>query len=343
MRMAKFLGLGVVSSLVVLAISLSSASASNARGSVNDHAATTGSISGTVSNQAGALLEGASIDVGSVTTYYASNTTSAANGTYTVSGLPAGTYFVQFGSPTITTGSYAWQFYNATSTGSSTQANATAVTVTAGSTTSGINAVLAPGAEISGIVTNQFGAPQTGVAVLVLSLTGANYGSTTFLLSSGETVSHDGTYSVSSLQPGSYYVEFGAVGSAYVPQYYNDTAKGTPSKTLAQAVLTTATSPATGINAAVAIVAPKVVSVTFAAGSAVLSSSAEYAISTLAYELLPRASIVITGFAKNNFSLAARRARAVAKYLSSRTPTIFKFVEVTTSSASRATIITIKN
>jgi outer membrane protein OmpA-like peptidoglycan-associated protein len=79
----------------------------------------------------------------------------------------------------------------------------------------------------------------------------------------------NGTYTISGIAPGNYDVEFnpGSCGAGnYAPQWYNDTGSGTPIAADALAVPPSVASPATGINAAVAVGATISGTVTAAVG-----------------------------------------------------------------------------
>ncbi|HEY2631318.1 MAG TPA: hypothetical protein VGI26_02955, partial [Solirubrobacteraceae bacterium] len=76
--------------------------------------------------------------------------TSGASGEYTISGLPAGEYYVEFFTPSKSGLDYVGQYFE----GATSFENATKVTVAAGVTTPGIDAELEKGAEISGVVTS---------------------------------------------------------------------------------------------------------------------------------------------------------------------------------------------
>jgi Carboxypeptidase regulatory-like domain len=115
------------------------------------------SISGTVTNTGKApvagicvIAEGAGADSESPTN---------ANGQYTVGGLPAGHYLVEFTGGCGNKGSYAPQFYN------DQQIVPTSVTVGSGKKVTGINATMQPGATITGKVTNQSGAALAKICV----------------------------------------------------------------------------------------------------------------------------------------------------------------------------------
>ena len=156
------------------------------------------------------------------------------SGNYTVSGLSTGSYRVEFSAGFG--GNYIAQFYN----GKSTLATADAVSVTAGSTTSGIDAALQTGGQISGVVTDA--STHSGIANIQVAVLGSSGN----FVGSGLTAS-DGTYTVSGLSTGSYRVEFSAgFGSNYITQYYN----GKSTLATADAVSVTAGSTTSGINAA---------------------------------------------------------------------------------------------
>ena len=125
---------------------------------------TPGSISGTVTDTSTAPVSGVTVDVFSGSVREGSATT-AADGTYEVGNLPAGTYDVCFDSSSVTstppaTGyadqcddNVAWDGLGADISG------ATGVQVVAGFDTSGINAELSAGGAISGTVTGTSDSP----------------------------------------------------------------------------------------------------------------------------------------------------------------------------------------
>ena len=198
-------------------------------------AAPSGSLSGTVTDAA----THAAVANECVSAYDASGgsvgfgqTDSA--GHYTVSGLASGSYKVGFQS--CAGGSYQPQFYN----NKGSLATADPVSVTAGSTTTGIDAALQPGGKITGTVTDA--ATHAAVASECVSAYDASGGSVGF----GQTDSA-GHYTVSGLASGSYKVGFRAcLGGNYLPQFYNN--KG--SLATADPVSVTAGSTTTGIDAA---------------------------------------------------------------------------------------------
>ena len=177
---------------------------------------TTGSISGTVTAAVGGGdVSGICVDAftsdGTLT--LVGSATTAADGTYAISGLSAGNYDVEFSVAGCgTTGSYLTQWYN-NATSSST---AHVVPVTAGATTASINAALISGAITGTVTAATGGAELGGICVDVQQTVGAGFGSATTRV--------DGTYTVTGLKSGSYSVEFftgcGNNGN-YLTQWYN--------------------------------------------------------------------------------------------------------------------------
>ncbi len=187
----------------------------------------TGSIAGTVTNALGTPIAGANV----YACCYAGSAVTAANGTYVISGLAPGSYVV----PVFASG-YAPTLYN----GTYNFDLATRVTVTSGSTTSGINFALARGANITGTVTNALGTPIAGASLLACRPFITGY-------CGDATSAANGTYTIADVAPGSYGVR--ASASGYAPTYYNGTYD------FSAATLVTATSGATtpNINFALAL------------------------------------------------------------------------------------------
>jgi len=201
---------------------------------INAALAAGGQITGTVTDASTSSPVGnVEVDVydssGSLVAY----AQTASDGTYAVSGLATGSYKVSF----VPGGNYLPQFYN----GKASLAAADPVAVTAGSTTSGINAALAAGGQITGTVTDaSTSAPVAGVFVQAYDSGGNPVAST-------QTAS-DGTYTIAGLATGSYKVGFAPYGTNYVPQFYN----GKASLAAADPMAVTAGSTTSGINAALA-------------------------------------------------------------------------------------------
>ena len=130
----------------------------------------TGSITGTVT-VAGGVTPAAGVCVSAEFSdaTFAPTVMTAANGTYTVPNLAAGTYYVTFfdGPPCVTTAAnYADTFYNGTATGTLVGSAATLVTVAAGTPTPGIDGQMTPGGSVTGTVTSSAtGAALAGACV----------------------------------------------------------------------------------------------------------------------------------------------------------------------------------
>jgi hypothetical protein len=160
-------------------------------------------------------------------------TAANSDGQYTISGLPSGSYRVAFYPEEG--GNYLVQYFN----GKSAEGEANPVSVTAGSETSGINAAVAPGGEITGRVTGAGGTPLMNVEASAHSTTGG-YGGEAYTNANGE-------YTIAGLPSGSYTVVFSPANeSGYITQYYN----GKSSEGEAEAIGVSAGSQTAGINAA---------------------------------------------------------------------------------------------
>ena len=190
----------------------------------------------------------ASTGSGTPSQSYGSQTSSG--GTYTIGGIASGSYDVMFSNCSNGSLNYEAQWYNGTSSGTSSQANATSVTV--GSTpVTGINASLAAGETISGTVTDSSGSTIKGICVMAVSTSsgpgtpGQSYGSQT---SSG------GTYTIGGIASGSYDVMFSNCSNGslnYEAQWYNGTSSGTSSQANATSV-TVSPTPVINIDASMA-------------------------------------------------------------------------------------------
>ncbi|MDA8279767.1 MAG: carboxypeptidase regulatory-like domain-containing protein, partial [Actinomycetota bacterium] len=197
---------------------------------------TGGTISGTVTDSSGTDLSGICVSAtGSGGSAYGSAAT-LSDGTYTVTGLPFGSYTVEFSVGCGSSGNYAAQFYdNVTSA-----LQAAAVSVTPTSSPTGIDATMQPGGTISGTVTDSSG---TGLSGICVSASGSDG-----LANESTATISGGSYTVTGLAFGSYTVEFsvGCGGSGdYASQFYNNVTL----LSVASAVSVTSTSSPTGIDA----------------------------------------------------------------------------------------------
>jgi hypothetical protein len=125
------------------------------------------------------------------------------DGSYSITGLPAGKYAVSFGKGARLSWYHDMQTFG----------DADLVVLSGGEHRSGINGVLLAGSSISGRVTSLAGAPIGGVWVY---FDGPRYGKV-------ETDAA-GTYAISDLPPGDYTVRFdpGPAKLPYIGEYYNN-------------------------------------------------------------------------------------------------------------------------
>jgi hypothetical protein len=214
---------------------------------INVTLAAAGSISGTVVNAStGVGIPNVTVKpYDAVTGLLMTNAfvTTSPQGKYVLSGLAAGNYKVQFSTGTAgsagTAGStgYANQFYNNSANNISV---AVPVSVTAGSTTSGINAALVQGGNISGTVKNLSGVGVSGISVRAWDIaTGVQVDS--------YTTGTAGTYTMYGLRAGAYRVQFFSDTTGYVGQYYNN--KEGYNSSLADSVTVAVGSIVSGVNA----------------------------------------------------------------------------------------------
>jgi Carboxypeptidase regulatory-like domain len=167
-----------------------------------------------------------------------------ANGEYTLSGLAAGKYTVEFSSPSESALNYVTQYYR----NKSSFSQAEPVTVAEAETISGINAELEEGGRIAGrAVAASSGAPVEGILVCAFTQSNEELGP-----GGCATTNANGEYTVSALPPGEYvvgFMSFATRGVEYVTQYFNDKASPT------EASLVRVTPKATAGNVDAALIA----------------------------------------------------------------------------------------
>ncbi|MHB8378825.1 MAG: carboxypeptidase regulatory-like domain-containing protein [Acidimicrobiales bacterium] len=205
-------------------------------------------ISGVVTAAGGGDLAGICVQAFLNGSGIAAGASTAADGTYTISGLAPGSYGVKF-VPGCGGANFATQWYNATATGTQS-APGTLVAVAAASPTAGVNAAMSVSTSISGTVSAAVGgADLAGLCVNAFSVGGTTSAGTAVRSAA------DGTYTIQGLLPGNYYVDFsaGPCGGNYVTQWYNATPTGASSMSGASEVAVTVASPATSINAAMSV------------------------------------------------------------------------------------------
>jgi 5-hydroxyisourate hydrolase-like protein (transthyretin family) len=189
-----------------------SVTSGHATSSVNAPLATGATVSGHVTDAAGAA-SGVYVTVydygGGEPTVYSTGTTTDASGNWSIDALPTGTYEVFFRAPNGSVD--ASQYYNDVSG----QDPPTPITLTAGSTTSNIDATLITGGQISGTVTDGMtNGPAAGVHVVAVDAADDDY--------ADATTDSQGHYTLNGLNPSaSYRVEFvPAQGSALASEFY---------------------------------------------------------------------------------------------------------------------------
>lgn len=206
-------------------------------------------ISGIVTGEASPNnvgLENAHVSVRTTAGVYLPYSTSTlADGSYVLSGLPAGSYSLQF-SPAYSDKQHLGEWWN----DKSTQVESDAIVVAEGQDVQDISAVLSLGAVISGHVTGPGGANLQYVQVQASRTNGA------YVPNGTAQTDADGNYTISGLQSGTYQVQFGGFNyldpngaSPYLVEYWNDS----PTLANATALTVAAGSPTTGIDAALTL------------------------------------------------------------------------------------------
>ena len=206
-----------------------------------------GKISGTVTNTSKVGLEGIEVVAFQAggEEFIGEYSSTEAGGKYTVVGLPKGSYTVEFYPENRFELNLVPQYYKEVSFAK----EATSVVVAEGATTTGIDAKLHEGGEITGRVTDAYThKPLVGAFVSAYgagaSEEGGNFAET----------NANGEYTILGLGSGTYKIEFeeSGTGTEYITQYYND------EPTFESANLVTANQGSTtpGVNAALVRKAP---------------------------------------------------------------------------------------
>ena len=198
--------------------------------------ATCGSISGKVTNQTATAVGSVTVNIYDAGNHViAGRGSSGVDGRYTVIGLPAGSYKVEFDSGGIS--DYLTQWYGAKSDFTS----ANVVSVASGGDTLDINATLAHGGSIAGTVSSST-TPGMGIPGVVSTI----YNSATNTAIGSTATGAGGSYLFTRLPTGSYKVRFsrGAEGCFGVTWY-----NARPDSATADPVPVTAGSGTSGINA----------------------------------------------------------------------------------------------
>jgi cell division septation protein DedD len=170
------------------------------------------SISGTIRDSSGVpITSGGSVYVYDATSQYSGfypSGTIQSDGTFSVQGLPAGSYKLQF-SPG---GSFISQWWN----NKGSYAAADAITVTDGQSMTNKDVEVTAGATISGTIRDSVGNTITGGGYVYAWPTGSSSGSIPMA-----PIQDNGTYLLQSLPTGSYKLEFRPSGN-YVGQWWNN-------------------------------------------------------------------------------------------------------------------------
>jgi hypothetical protein len=186
---------------------------------INATMAVGGSISGTVtvpSGSASDVCASASSDTTSGGYSGVTSSSPVTTGTYSISGLPSGSFRVSFGPCNAATNLVRQYWHNTTS-----YSAATLVPVGAGGIVTGIDATMQAGASISGAVTVPTGSA-SDVCVNAQSADGS--GNTQVVNGS---VATSGSYTVTGLAPGTYVIAFHPCSyqTNLVPQYWQHTTR----------------------------------------------------------------------------------------------------------------------
>jgi len=195
-------------------------------------------ITGKITTTTGVALAGASVGASGPSSDF---TSTAADGTYKLKGLAAGSYTL-FLSASSSLG-YLGGVYTTANTNHFTIAFASATKVAVGPSKTAVNAKIPTGYSISGTLTNTTGTPLSGVAVFASSSAYSGYGFT----------DATGKYKVPGLAFGTYKLSLSPGNSPYVEGWYT-TANTNHFTTVAATATGVAVGPSkVGINAKLAL------------------------------------------------------------------------------------------
>ena len=195
-------------------------------------AALTGSISGTVTDTSSSLLAGICVTAIGALQGDGNSAATLSNGTYTITGLAADSYTVEFFVGSCGgAGNYQPQFYDNQLVGGTPAT----VAVATGQAVTGIGDALAAGGSITGTVTDASGSPLAGICVAASGNTYSQFGSAV--------TASNGSYTITGLPTDTYTVSFGpgcGNGGPYANQYYDNIPQsGTPAQVSVTAGATT--------------------------------------------------------------------------------------------------------
>ncbi|WP_022879971.1 carboxypeptidase regulatory-like domain-containing protein [Microbacterium sp. B19] len=171
------------------------------------------SISGTITLPSTATTGSLTVSAVSDTDRWktVASTTVSGNGSYTLTGLPAGSYRVQFSTYSLPVLDEWWD-------DAASFDDARTITLTAGQKRTGVNASLAAAGSISGTVSGPGGVPAAGVSIVAYIRTAD--GSWTWR---DQTSTNDrGTFTISRLAPGSYTLQADPPSGSLLAEYFSD-------------------------------------------------------------------------------------------------------------------------
>ena len=176
---------------------------------VNEKLAPGASVTGkvTLGSSAGKPLAGMCVYASNADGSVSAQAATGPHGNYRVIGLGGGSYQLQIGPGCSNNGNYTTTYLSASTT--------------AGKQTSGVNAVLLPGATISGTVTDRKGRPVPGMCIEIDQTSGPTVAESL----GGSATADDGSYVVNQLSAGTYEIGFatGCGNSAnYAPYWYDN-------------------------------------------------------------------------------------------------------------------------
>jgi len=169
-------------------------------------------VTGTITKQDNGPLQDIWVDVYTTRGEWVKTGRSGFNGNYLIQSLRSGSYFLRtFAEPA----DYADEWFDdIPAIGTGIPTNAAVLHVPAGATLSNINFALSPGGWISGIVTNTAGLPVTAAGINVYSPGG------TWV--KGATTTVTGTYTITGLPAGTFYVRTTAAELNYVDEWFDN-------------------------------------------------------------------------------------------------------------------------
>ena len=183
--------------------------------------ATGASLSGKVTDAQGAGVAEAEVrlfqkEVGEDWWRYVADRSADNTGAYSFAGLRPGTYTLQFRAPSGVNLVAQWWG------GAAVEEDATAIAVTAGKITTGLNVKLQTGARVSGSILDSAGAAIEGYVDVYRVIT--QDGGRDIQWASSADTDDAGRYTAVGLAPGVYTVRFASFGTGYASEWWNDQA-----------------------------------------------------------------------------------------------------------------------